>query len=223
MNKEIRLNLRSSFDAVKRNWWIIAIVTVITFAGGFVYTLSPRDNEYTASTTIYGAAYGSYTESLAGISAMQDYATLITTHKIADLVAETLGDPSLTGLDIKDMINVYEDADSAVMTITATANSPATAVRVSNAVAQTFADEVNKITGSQNVNILDKASGAELSFNNQQFTLVVRLGAAAAGLLLASAAIVLYVMFRDTLYSPEDATLGGRVTVIAAIPTVKNM
>ncbi len=223
MKREISLNIHSSFNALKKNWWVIAAVTVLAFFAGFMYTTSLRDNEYTASTTIYGAAYGSYTESLSGMSAMKDYSTLIKTQKLAKLAAEMIGDPSLTDLDINEMIDYYEDPESAIMTITATATSPDTAIMICNAVAQTFADEVNKITGTNNVNILDEATVAPLSFSASRFQLIVRLGSAVAGFSLSCAVIILVVMFRDKIYSPEDATLGGRVNVIGVIPFVKNM
>lgn len=225
MDREVSLDLHNYGLVLRKNWWWIPVAVCVALTGNFFFTSYVlRDSRYTAEATVYGAASGSYEKSLQGAQAVTSYAELITSRRVAQEAAKILNDSSLDEDAILKMIRADAvDAQSATLTVHADASSPDTAVRVSNAVAQAFAAQINGITGLQNVQILDRANEAQKSFDPQKYRILAWVLAPAAGAALACAALAVLVLFSDKIYSREDASLGGELDVIGAVPKFRKI
>ena len=139
-NAEITLGIDQYVQVLRRQWRIIALLTVIGMVGSVAYLLlAPR--EYTASTTVNLTVIS--TEPFAGRSAPsslldeQEERAIARSHVVAARAAEAPGlDMDASG--IRDASTVSTSSGAAVVTVSFTASSPETAIAGADSVAGAY-------------------------------------------------------------------------------------
>ena len=190
-----------------------------------------HQNRYKAEASVYSIAYGSYSDSEMGVTAIRTYSDIIKSYKVAERALLLLGDDTLTKDDIYDMIHtderviegttyVYENLSS-VIRIWAESPNQQIAIRVANAVADAFVMEVNSISDVDSTQVLDYAVDAEKAYDaiKYQFQIIILSGL--SGLLLGCCYVLWQVVFSKSIVSASDASLYGQIEVIGTIPTFK--
>ncbi len=188
----------------------------------------PKDNEYTATASVYCISYGDYTESVDGTSAMKTYSGIIKSHRVAEHAAMLIADPDITSEDIYEEIEVdplvvrgttyvYENT-SPIITMHAVHENENHAVSVVNAVADAFVQEINSLSDTEAIQVLDYAYDGELTYNAMQTCLLVLIGAFVLGIILGCAIILCRVIFTDRVVTVNDAGLFGQLNVVGIIP-----
>ena len=168
MKDEIHLMdlVRLSVQSIWRNKIIIAIISVIFLIIGILYaSTQPVMNCYYASATIYSAIYGSYQESVTVSNAIDEYSGVLSSAKVCQRAEALIGDSNITATDIQRMISSKVNSTSTIMTVSTYSDNPETSVKVANAVAEAFVIEIQGITGSDAIQILDESQTAYLSSN----------------------------------------------------------
>lgn len=168
MKDEIHLMdlVRLSVQSIWRNKIIIAIISVIFLIIGILYaSTQPVTNWYYASATIYSAIYGSYQESVTVSNAIDEYSGVLSSAKVCQRAEALIGDSNITATDIQRMISSKVNSTSTIMTVSTYSDNPETSVKVANAVAEAFVIEIQGITGSDAIQILDESQTAYLSSN----------------------------------------------------------
>ena len=213
MNKVIKIDLGRIFKAILSNWYIMAIVGLII--GGIMFNWrSTKKQQYYAAVSLYSAAYGSVSESTQVAKVMQSYASIITSKKIAERAASILGDNTINGSYIRSVTGVRYSEDSPILYISATDTNPERAISIANAVAEAFIIEVQSLTGSEGVKILDQATNAAaLSLGILKYTVLGMVG----GVIAVALLITVFVILSDRVYRVDDAELGGKLEVLGII------
>jgi len=219
---EVKVDFRRYLLAIKKNIWKIGIVTLISFFVALFLNYRVKDNEYTASADVYGAAFGSYSESIEGVTALKTYADIIKSKKVADKAAKYIEEDEssehIDGEMVKDMITYSFDETSPIYRIEATSSSPSLSMSVANAVAKAFVDQMNTITGDGSAQILDEAYKYEKSFDGKKSQLLNIIIITLAGFFVSVLAVIIYSFFSKKVMSVHDATLNGELEIIGVIP-----
>lgn len=215
---ELEIDFGRCFKMLFRNLWVIICTTLIFCLFGVLITLSPEQNQYTATSTVYSAAAGSYTNSMQGALAMQDYMEIANSIKVCNRAAQIIGDRSITGKMIMQSTSESINEDSYIMNISALSPDPVLAIKMSSALANAFVIEMQAITGGDRIHVLDEAQEAFISYNSASRSRKIQLACTGAGFLLSCAVIVLYTIFNKKLQTVSDCKLNGAIQIIGVIP-----
>ena len=219
MNKSIKIDLGRIFRSLLSKWYVMAIVGLLL--GGIAFNWrSSIGQKYSASVSLYSAANGSVSENNALAKAMQAYASVIMSNKISERAASIIGDYTISGSYIRSVVWVNYSSDSPILYISATDPSPSKAVAIVNAVAEAFMIEAQNLTGSEGVQILDKASDASpVSTGTRRYTILAIIG----GVFITAFVLIIMELVSDRVYRVDDAELNGKLEVIGIIPDQKGV
>lgn len=220
----VEINILKCLRELLRKWWIIVITMTLLLIVAIFLTSSPKSDNYIAVSTVYSVAYGSYQESVEGAAVIQTYSEIITSSKVVERAALLLGDENITGEVIKNSISISFRGDtSSILAIQAFYNKPDVAVGIVNAVADAFVIEVRNITGGNNVQVLDKSTGAGLYYSGEEQQRKTMIFAVLAGFVFACAGIVCHTIFTNKIGSIKECTLDGELELIGVIPKSDNI
>lgn len=231
---ELNRIIEIDFMRLLKQWaahlkWVILTTLLFLIIGVLVALFAVDDADvYDAKSSVYSIAYGSYSESADGIQVIRTYSKIIKSYQIAERAALLLGDDSLDQYKIYDMIEVedtyidtstgvYED-DSAIINIHAYSTNQEEAIRVVNAVASAYVLEVNSITKTDCVQVLDQASSCTRTYFAMKQQLMCMAVFAAAGFLVSSMIILLLEIFSTKINTIKQGTLYGELEIIGVIP-----
>lgn len=203
------------FRKLVKYLWLIVIVTILTALIGFFMTRQVGSNIYKAEVTLYSTTY---VGSAANAMIMNDYAEIIRSKMVADLVVNSLGDLKLNARQLRSMVNTYYKDNSAIFSIDVSSNDPGTAIVVANAFADVFISQVNLITGQNSVKILDAADTVGVSYNAKSEQMNTRLIYAAIGFLLTCIIIGLTEILNTRVSEIGDSTLNDEIKLLGVIP-----
>lgn len=215
---EVKLDFRKYFMEICKKWWIITIVGFSSLLIGIGINFNVKPDRYSGCATVYSASVGSYTDSLEGTKALQDYSDIITSYKVSNRAALILGDDSLNGSDINSMISYALSENSTVYYIYASSTDSYEAVRVANAVAEAFVIEIRNITGEENVQILDEAMEGELTFKGRSSQIKRILLITFLGAFLSVLVIVAISFFSTKIVTVKECSDNGELKILGVIP-----
>lgn len=211
MNKEITIDLKRCKKAVLRKWWLIVIAGAVCYAIAYLISVNNlREDEYTAEATVF---------SVSEYSTLTLYSDIITSSKVSEQAANLLHISDLDADSIKKMISVK--TYSLVLGIHATSTDEILAMRVANAVAAVFIEEVNHITSNNLARLLDEATTVELTYNRQLEQWKLRIVVTFAGIALISGWIIARVIFSRKVHNLSDLEFDGEIDVISTVPYFK--
>lgn len=230
LQRIIEIDLARCAKGLARGRRFLAVLFLAGFLGGILGAVFVVDGEdrYDANATVYSIAYGSFTDSEKGISALRTYSDIIKSYKVAERASLLLGDESISASEIYQMVKiddrviagttyVYENM-STVINIHAECTRRDTAVRVSNAVADAFVLEVNSISEADSIQVLDYARSAEKSYNALERQALLIAAGALGGLALGCAVILYRIIFSKKIVTVHEAGLYGKLDVVGVIP-----
>lgn len=210
--------------------YFLALLTLLGLVLGILITAFgvSKENEYTATSSVYCISYGNYSESQSGTDAMRTYSSIIKSRRIAEHAAMLIADPDITSEDVYEKIEVdslyiqgltyaYE-SNSPVISMHAVDENEQTAVSIVNAVADAFVQEINGISNSEAIRVLDYAYEGEKTYNAMLTCFLTLVIAAVCGCLLGCVIILAAIIFTDRVVSVEDAGLYGQLNVVGIIP-----
>lgn len=220
MKRKVQIDFERIVLLLLEKWWIIAISTITMFLAGYTFVgeVTEDMNYYSANAKVYSVAYQSYEEASIGMSFMQTYADIISSNRVCKRAALLLGDSNLSEKDIRMRSSVSCSEETSVLTIKGNSNNPEEAIKIANAVSEAFIIELKSITGLENIQVLDKAENAEISFNansnrNKKILLISFLG-----FFLSVISICGYGIFSDIVYDIRKCETDMDIKVLGVIP-----
>lgn len=205
--------------AIKRTWKMKNIIAISTFIGVLVfalyYAIVGNNVSYYSSATVYSAVYGSYEESVSGVSMMNTYSGLLGTNRVCDRASGLLGEYGISSEELQSMVksgSIFLSGASSesrtygyTLTLGVYGKSNETIVAIANAMAQSFADEINDLLGSSTLQVLDSADGYSIikSMNAPLFLVLF----AFAGCLISTLCIFVLEFFSKTVYSVKQCEM----------------
>lgn len=223
MQEEMKLQdyARLSIMNIWKNKILIAAITLLTLLIGILFaSWQTVTNTYCAKSTVYTVYSGSAQESTAMTTAFVGYSDVVKSKKVCERAEAIIGDAAITASGIQRMINVSFNSTSTVMTIMAYSNSPSTALRVANAVAEAFVIEIQAMTDSDKIQVLDSADSVSLTSNGMKGLLKTVAMYGAAGFFLSILVIVAGVIFSNKVRSVDQCLDEGESEILGIIPYI---
>lgn len=218
LNEDFKLCLTN----IAKHNKVILYCTIVGLILGILLGINVKENKYTASSTICNTSFSSYEQIVAMGQVFKDCETIATSYSVASRAALMLGDSTITPEQIQEMIEVSsESSESYVTTISCTSLNADLSIKVVNAVADSIVMEMNQMTGSKCVQVLDDATTAKETSKAIVIRVVLMVLMALVGCLLPVLCIIVMVLFSKKIISVEDCTLEGKINLIGVIPAAE--
>ena len=231
----LEIDIRRCFRALIKKIWFILLIAVLFFMIGFGATINTGEDKYQAYATVYAAADGSYVDASNAVTAMNAYLNVASSYKVSQRAALLMGRADVTGADVKNCISVnssstkssssyasFMNSSATIITFYATTNDPDLSMEMADAVAQSYALEMNEILDKDSVKMLDNAVSANVSYNAKRDAWKMRIIFFAIGLVLASIIVLACEIFDNKVRTVRDATIRNAIPVIGIIPEYKD-
>lgn len=194
---------------------IFAVTLLFLFSGIFYASFNPKNNVYSARASVYVSSYGA-----GDAGALGSYSEILASGKVCKRAESLIGAAGISAEKIRGMIGASLNEASTVMEITARSENPETAARVADGAAEAFVTEVQSITGSDAIRILDTAGVPELDSRGIDALIVTAASSAIFGFFICVAAVFAGVLFSDKIKSVEQCLDAGE-DALGIIPYVE--
>lgn len=214
------IDLNDLFREIVKHLKLIIILCVLFSIGGFFGTKLLIAPMYTASTSIYLTPQISesgsldYNSQLSNSKLVNNVVELMTQNNIMSEVAKDIG---LESADtVRGIVNVSNDSNTEIITVTATTNDPKLSKDVANDTVSTFIRTMQKNLNVRNIEVVDKAklsyipSGPNVKKNTLLATMV--------GFVLGCGYATLRFLFDNRLRTKEEAEKYLGIPVFCEIP-----
>ncbi len=232
---EIEIDVFRCINALFKKKKIIACITALFLVIGVALTVNPGEDKYTASSTVYAAADGSYTDATNAVTAMNAYLDVAKSYKVSQRAALIIGRSDVSATDVQDAtyvnssattnktssISSFMNSSATIITFTATSTEPALAMEMADAMAQSYAIEMNSILNSDSVKTLDNAYTYVKSTNATIEAWKDRIKVTAVGFVLACLLVVICEIFDRKVRTIREASIRESIPVIGIIPDYK--
>ena len=233
---EIEIDVFRCIRALFKKKKIIACITALFLVIGIALTLNPGEDKYTASSTVYAAADGSYVDATNAVTAMNAYLDVAKSYKVSQRAALIIGRSNVTAADVQSStfvnssattnkasssISSFMNSSATIITFTATSTEPALAMEMADAMAQSYAIEMNSILNSDSVKTLDNAYTYTKSTNASIEAWKDRVKVTAVGFVLACLLVVVCEIFDRKVRTIREASIRESIPVIGIIPDYK--
>lgn len=232
---EIEIDVFRCINALFKKKKIIACITALFLVIGVALTVNPGEDKYTASSTVYAAADGSYTDATNAVTAMNAYLDVAKSYKVSQRAALIIGRSDVSATDVQDAtyvnssattnktssISSFMNSSATIITFTATSTEPALAMEMADAMAQSYAIEMNSILNSDSVKTLDNAYKYVKSTNATIEAWKDRAKVTAVGFVLACLLVVVCEIFDRKVRTIREASIRESIPVIGIIPDYK--
>lgn len=220
LNEMEEIDLLELFRAVLKYIKLIIALCVVFGLGGFLVTKFLITPTYTASTSIYLTPQISesgsldYNSQMANSKLVTNAVNLLTQNNIMSEVAKDVGMENAES--VKKCITVTNEANTEIITITATTTDPKLSKSIANGTVSTFTKTMQKNLNVRNIEVVDKAklsyvpSGPNIKKNTLLATMV--------GFVLGCGYAVLRFLFDNRLRTKEEAEKYLGIPVFCEIP-----
>lgn len=165
--------IENAFVALRELWkkkLLIILVTIAGFLMAVIFiSIKGNSTNYYSSATLFSAVYGSYSDTTAGVAAMNRYTDLIKSSRVCSRAAQNLAGYNITTADLQRMtadgsIRVSGASTNSAsygykLTVSVFSESKEQILAIANAMAAAFAAELNDLLGSQTIQVMDEATG----------------------------------------------------------------
>lgn len=230
--RAIDIDIHQCIHVLLKRWFLILFSVILGASAGLAIAFAREDyqDKYTATAVIFSLADNSPEISATGIQVIKEYSYIIKSYAIANAVSKELDNADITTDQIYDMIQVddpviqgstyvYENQRS-VIPIYAEYEDEKIAIKVVNAAADAFVEQMNRILPGDTIQVLDYASNTEKTYNvYKRFGVYAALGGIGlCGLYIIG--LLLSIIFSYYIVTPKDASYYGELEVIGTIPYV---
>ena len=215
---EIEIDLMSLLLRLKTKIWIIILVTVIFALGGYVGSKLFSTPMYAATSQVYVYQANSgmdYNELALATQLRKDCALIIQGESVARKVIERLGLQTTPGA-LMARIKVSSEDNTRILNLTYTGADPEQAALIVNTVREVAAEEIYNLMEVKVLRTIYEASVPQAASNmNTKRTAVI---AAAMGMALSVAVLVVIFLLDDTIRTEDDVQNYLGLSTLATIP-----
>lgn len=214
------INLKEVFCHFKSKiiWILVAIAAIIVL--GNIFTIITRVPMYMSNTTIllvseknsqnYSQSDLQLNKNLVGT-----YSEIIKSRKVLNKVITSLG-LQISTTELSERITVSSIENTEIIKISASDENAMIAAKITDQIAETFANEVKEIYNLENISIVDKAVIATAPYNNNYLkdNLIYLL----VGVVLSFGTVFVMYYFDTSIKSSEVVEEKLGLTVIGIVP-----
>ncbi len=205
--------LRNIVSAIYRTWkmkWIVIFATAIGFLLSIAFIkYKGTKYSYYSTASIYSAVYGSYSDTVGGISIMNTYSSVLGTSRVCERAASGINDSTITAEYLMDLV---EEGDVALVGASNESKSygyrlqirtimdiPDKVVDITNAMADAYVAEINDLLGADTLQVFEKAA-AIYSINNSDKNTIFMIIFTFVGFFLSAAIIFIKEFFSSKVF-----------------------
>ena len=233
---ELEIDIGRCLHALVRRIKFIILIALLFFITGIGLTLNVGQDRYSSNATVYAAADGSYSDATNAVTAMNAYLDVAGSYKICQRAALIIGRADVSAEDLQAATSVSTSAKSTksssvssfmnssatIITFYSSSTDPELAMEMADAMAQSYAFEMNEILNKESVKVLDTAHTYTKSYNANRQAWKNRIMAGAFGLVLACLIVVTCEIIDTKVRTVREATIRGNIPVIGIIPDYKD-
>lgn len=233
---ELEIDVGRCLHALLKSFWFIILISLLFMVIGVGLTLNVGQDKYSSSATVYAAADGSYSDASNAVTAMNAYLDVASSYKICQRAALIIGRADVTAEDLQSATSVstssksektssissFMNSSATIITFFSQSTDPELAMEMADAMAQSYALEMNEILDKESVKMLDNAVSADVSYNAKVSAWRMRLIAAVAGFMLACLLVVACEIFDSKIRTVREATIRNTVPIIGIIPEYRD-
>src|SRR5690625_4397850 len=157
------INIREFFLVLKKRFWIIVLVTILSTATGYFYSVYNNSPLYQTSTRIVIGSDSDY---------MKTLMVMIKDPIVMEMLKEKL-QLSRSAESIANQVEVMRIDDSQIIKISVIDKDPKLAVKIANTTAQSYKSEVDNILEFDDVQLLSGAKESHLPINGNKSRIVI--------------------------------------------------
>jgi capsular polysaccharide biosynthesis protein len=205
--------------AVKKAWIVLLLAMIGTGAAGLFVQISDK-TAYSAETSLYVLSKKDTALTISdvelGRQIIGDLKSILYSRKVLSPVIQELKDYDLSYDDLLKAITAEYQTDSNILVISIKWPDQSRVSSIANGVSKSFTNQINLLTDSDTVNLIDEAETPEEPVPSKmlKFVLIGFL----AGALLAFGIIYVMELNDTTIRSSEDLEENLGLKVLAVIP-----
>lgn len=201
---EMQFDLLQMLSYLLKRAWIIALAMAVFAVAGFAISKKNEVPQYTAACRlfVYRVDSGiSYNDALSSLYLRKNCEVLLTGRNVAERIVENLG-ISVSPSTVSNSIKVYAEDDTHVLDIKYTDTNPKRAAAILNELCVEGSKEIQKHMEDSSVTVVYEAEvpTAPVAGGTTRDTVL----AAAIGMVLAAAVLVVIFILDDTIRSEDD-------------------
>ena len=224
--------LRNIVAALYRTWKLKFVIVFTTIIGALLaiafVTFQGSKTSYYSTASIYSAVYGSYSETVSGITIMNTYSSLLGTSRVCERAAAEIDDTEITSDYLMKLVAAKEVYLSGAsnesknygyrLLLTTNMDSPEKVVPITNAMANAYVAELNDLLGTDNLQVFDKAANVYTLSGTSKYLYIAIF--AAAGFFLSAAIIFFKEFFSSKVYIVSQCT-SDKSMILGLLPYTK--
>ncbi len=232
---ELEIDIGRCLSSLLKKKKFIILITILSFLMGLGLTLNVGEDLYTANATVYAAADGSYSDATTAVTAMNAYLNVAKSYKVSQRAALIIGRGDVSAQDVQNSVNVsssatktsisssasFMNSSATIISFSATTNDPNLSMEMADAMAQSYAIEMEKILNTDSVKTLDNAYSYSKSVDASASAWKLRIVALLAGLVIACLIVIVCEIFDRKVRTIREASIKDNLPVIGIIPDYK--
>ena len=233
---ELEIDVGRCLGAILKRSKFIAIISILFLIVGIGITLDVGEDQYTAISTVYAAADGSYVDATNAVTAMNAYLNVATSYKVSQRAALIIGRSDVSATDVQESVHVsssveknsasstissFMNSSATIISFSATTTDPALSMEMADAMAQSYAIEMSEILKSDSVKTLDNAYTYNKSLDASKSAWMKRFMLAVLGFCASCFIVMICEVFDRKVRTIREATIRENLPVIGIIPDYK--
>ncbi|SDI87286.1 Capsular polysaccharide biosynthesis protein [Pseudobutyrivibrio sp. 49] len=232
---ELEIDVGRCLSALIKRRKFIALISILFFVVGLGMTLDVGEDEYTAVATVYAAADGSYSDATNAVTAMNAYLNVANSYKVCQRAALIIGRSDISASDVQGALSVSSSANkgsnnsisnfmtssATIISFSVTTKDPALSMEMADAMAQSYAIEMQEILNTDSVKTLDNAYTYQKSKNAAVDAWKDRIIYLFGGFAISCVLVVLCEIFDRKVRTIREASIRESIPVIGIIPDYK--
>lgn len=234
----LEIDIIRCLKALVKKKKFITIITCLFFLIGVGMTLDEGADmdKYTSVATVYAAADSSYSDSVSAVTVMNAYIDVANSYKVCQRAALILGRNDIDASDFQKFVSVnssvkktssstsissFMNSSATIISFYATTKEGELSMLMADAMAKSYAIEMNSILNSDSIKLLDSADSAKKSYDANKEAWRKRGVATGVGIMFACFIVLLGEIIDKKVRTVREATIRDQIPVIGFIPEYK--
>lgn len=221
----IEVDLLEIINILLRKFWIILGIGLLAAMIGFVISKFVLTPTYESTTKIYILNKSenttvTYSDVQMGTQLTKDYAELINSRYVLEMVIQQLSLPETEYKDLLKKVSVNTPTDTRIVSITVTDIDPQQAQDIANCIREVAGEHIQNVMDIDAVNVVEEANLPTTKAGPS----VIKWTAVGGmlGVFLVCAIILIHYLLDDTIKSSEDVEKYLGLSTLALIPVAQS-
>lgn len=222
-------NIKASLYRLWKLKLVVILSTIFAALVAVIYlTISGDEFSFYSSATIYSAVYGSYSETVSGVSIMNTYSGILGSTRVCERAAAELNDSSVSASYLQSLVGAGKISISGAsmeskyygyrLVLNTRLGVPDKVVDITNAMANAFTSEINELLGEDIIQVFDQAKVPFMSSGTSDYIIIAVF--AVVGLVLSAILIVAIEFFKTKVYIVSQCERDKNM-ILGILPYVK--